>query len=370
MKKSICVLVMLGLFACCRSSHEGVASVVNAAPKYEKYADLEKLYTIDVTSISMFSKESATDFDRALGFDSRHNLYILDTYESRISVFDDKGKFVRAFGRPGQGPEEFTTPQRLVIMNDRIYVFEGFTGLKIVSLHGDYISKHTIQIENLLKLKALGDSFYIFSGKTDPTFTKLEFILDVADDNLSMNREVFRHDYAPGLRGPNYDFGWHAWLLIADDGAFFFPQDNMNKYAIVKYDRTGKPKLVFGRKYAISEYSKKARDRFFSLYERQIKSGDRKFPQAPPVVRNMFQDERKNVWAIVGESFEDNEDPDYESLVDIFSEKGQWLCSLKSKYLSRFCHYHDGKIYRISAMDPETFSQSIDVFRIRYLNTQ
>jgi len=370
MKKPICVLVVLGLLAWCRSNHEEVASVVNAAPKYEKYVDLEKLYTIDVTSISMFNKESATDFDRALGFDSHHHFYILDTYESQISVFDDEGKFVRAFGRPGQGPEEFTDPHRLVIKNDRIYVLEGFTGLKIVSLDGDYISKHIIQIENLLKLKTVGDSFYLFRGKTDPTFTKLEFILAVTDENFFMNKEVFSYEYPPGLRGPNYDFGWHDWLLISDDGTFFFPEDNMKKYSIVKYDRTGKPRLIFGRKHTISEYSKQARDRFYSLYDKEIKRGDRQFPQSPPVVGNMFQDERKNIWVIVGESFEDNRDPDYENLVDIFSEKGQWLCSLRSKSLSRFCHYHDGKIYKISPMDPDTFSQSIEVYKIRYLNAR
>jgi hypothetical protein len=352
----------------CRSDSEGVPSVFNHKPKFERYVQLEKLYSIDVTSISMFSKESATDFDRAISFDGRHNLYILDTYESRISVFDPYGRFVRAFGKVGQGPDEFVNPHRLVIKDDRIYVFEGFTGLKILSLDGAYISKRVVNIENLLKLRAVGDDFYLLRGRTDSTFTKLEFILTKEDELFSGGQELFIYDYPPGLRGPNYDFGWHDWLLISEDGAFFYPEDNLNKYAIVKYGRTGKPELVFGRTYGIREYSNKARDRFHSLYDRWIKTGERQFPQSPPVIGNMFQDEKKNVWVIAGESSEDNGDPEFENTVDIFSDKGEWLSSMKSTVLSRFCHYRDGKIYKIPPVDSDSLEQSIEVFKIDYLD--
>jgi len=355
------------LFISCREGGKGIPSVFDSRPKYERYAQVEKLYSIDVTSISMFGKESATDFDRAMSFDGRHNLYILDTYESRISVFDAKGRFVRAFGKVGQGPTEFVNPHRLVIRDDRIYIFEGFTGLKILSLTGEYISKRVVNIENLLKLRAIGNGFYLMRAKTDSTFTKLEFILTKEDELFSGGQELFVYDYPPGLGGPNYDFGWHDWLLISEDGSFFFPEDNLNKYAIVKFGQTGKPELRFGRAYGIREYLKKASDRFYSLYGKWIKTGERQFPQSPPVIGNMFQDEKNNIWVIAGESTEDNGDPEFENTVDIFSEKGEWLSSMKSKSLSRFCHYRDGKIYKIPSADSDALEQSIEVFKIVYL---
>ena len=37
------VLISGLLFLSCRSSHEEITTVANVAPKYEKYADLEKL---------------------------------------------------------------------------------------------------------------------------------------------------------------------------------------------------------------------------------------------------------------------------------------------------------------------------------------
>jgi 6-bladed beta-propeller len=349
----------------CRPGRDKVVTRMSFKPAFTQFAELDMLYSIDIADISMFGKESSTDFDRALAFDSRHNLYILDTYECRITVFDEHGKYVRSFGRAGQGPEELTSPHRLVIGNDKIYVFEGFTGLKVLSLEGRYIAKGVVNIENLLKLRAIRNNFYLFRGITDPTFTKLEFLLLRADESFAGGSELFRYAYPPGLQGPNYDFGWHDWLMIAKDGSFFFPEDNFGRYEITKFGPSGSPELRFGRDYRVRGYSEQARSRFLSLYEEQVQRGDREFPASPPIVGNMFQDEKKNVWVIVGESSEDNGDPQFENTVDVFSENGRWLAAMKSKAVSRFCHYHNGKVYLIPSSEEE--SPAIRVFGIRYL---
>jgi hypothetical protein len=123
--------------------------------------------------------------------------------------------------------------------------------------------------------------------------------------------------------------------------------------------------LRFGRDYRVRGYSERARSRFFSLYEKQVQRGERAFPASPPIVGNMFQDGKKNVWVIVGESSEDNGDPEFENTIDVFDEDGRWLVSMKSKVLSRFCHYHNGKVYVIPSVEAD--SPAIRVFGIRYL---
>lgn len=362
------LLMGLLLILSCRPNERGIASVVNTNPRFESYVQLESLFAIDVAEINMFGRESATDFDRAIAFDSQDRLYILDTYSCRISVFDNDGRFVRAFGRPGQGPDEFTSPHRIVIKDDRIYVFEGFTGLKILSLEGAYISKGVVNIENLLKLKAVADGFYLFRARTDPTFTKLTFLLLKQGEDFAGGPQLFEYDYAPGLGGPNYNFGWHDWMLITEDGKFYFPKDNFSRYLITRYDSAGRPELRFGRSYEVREYSIKARARFEALYDKWIRTGEMRFPSSPPIVGNMFRDEKGNVWVIAGESSEDNGDPEFENTIDIFSRKGEWLSSMKSKILSRYCHYHGGRIYKIPSPDIDRPEQPIEVFGIRYLN--
>lgn len=362
------IILISIIFASCNSDND-IVKVSNPSPKFvdKKYVDLEKLYSIDVTHINMFSKKSSRGFGRVIDFDKNNNMYILDEYESTISVFNENGESVKSFGREGQGPEEFSRPNQFFIKKDNIYVYQGFHEIKIVNLEGEYISSHLIHIENQLKYYAIGDSFYLFSAKLDRTFTKLKFILRIfEDDQFSKSKEIFNYHYPPGFEGPNYDFTWYNWLLISNNGEFYFPDNNVRKYSIIKYNKEGEPKLIFGRKYNTKEYSKEAKDRFYSIYEQQIKKGDKKFPLSPPVVRKMFQDNKKNIWVISGETYEDNRNSDYENTIDIFNKKGAWLYSFKSKLLSRYCLYNDGRIYRILPINIDTYDQYIEVYKIKY----
>jgi len=46
---------------------------------------------------------------RALTLDAQDNIYVADSYELNISVYNSEGTFIREFGRKGQGPGEFQT---------------------------------------------------------------------------------------------------------------------------------------------------------------------------------------------------------------------------------------------------------------------
>ena len=356
-------------FVSCDSSSGDFVEVNNLSPKYgdEKYVDLEKLHSIDVTEISLFGKDTSSSLQRLIDFDENNNLYILDSFESKITVFNENGEFVKSFGRAGQGPKEFIRPSAMIVKKDKIYVFQGFFEYKIMDLDGEYISTHSIHIQNRLGYQAVGDNVFLFRGETDQTFTKLALILlKIEGDNFSKSEEIFKYEYPLGLQGPSYDSSPWNWILILNSGEFYFPEDNLSKYSIIKYNEDGEPELKFGRKYHIKEYSKEARDRFYSMYEKQIESGDMEFPHSPPVVRKMFQDHKKNFWVVSGETYEDNRNPDYENTIDIFDKKGVWLNSFKSKLISRFCFYNNGKIYRVLPINLDTYDQYIDVYRIKY----
>ncbi len=59
----------------------------------------------------------------ALAVDSKDRIYVLDSGNSRIQVFDQDGKFLKAIGRKGQERGEFTDPADLAIdERDRLYV--------------------------------------------------------------------------------------------------------------------------------------------------------------------------------------------------------------------------------------------------------
>ncbi len=52
--------------------------------------------------------------------------------------------------------------------------------------------------------------------------------------------------------------------------------------------------------------------------------------------------------------------------VDVFSAKGAWLYSFRTKYVSKNSVYQNGKIFTLRPADSVTEKQSIEVFEIRY----
>jgi hypothetical protein len=55
------------------------------------------------------SDEEMFGYIRIIAFDSEDNIYVVDSYELTIKVFDKQGKFINSFGGEGSGPGEFIT---------------------------------------------------------------------------------------------------------------------------------------------------------------------------------------------------------------------------------------------------------------------
>jgi len=58
--------------------------------------------------------------------DEDGNLYVSDTLNDRIEIFDADGNFIRAFGKAGDGPEHFARPKGIAVDTDgHIWVADG-----------------------------------------------------------------------------------------------------------------------------------------------------------------------------------------------------------------------------------------------------
>lgn len=88
------------------------------------------------------------DFSKPAGVavDGEGNLYVADTYNNRIEIFDADGQFVSTFGKAGDGPGYFARPKGIAIdgdghvwvadgMQDRVQVFTK-DGQLLISLGG------------------------------------------------------------------------------------------------------------------------------------------------------------------------------------------------------------------------------------------
>jgi DNA-binding beta-propeller fold protein YncE len=58
--------------------------------------------------------------------DKDNNLYVSDTLNNRIQVFDASGSFIRAFGKAGDGPGYFARPKGIAVDGDgHVWVADG-----------------------------------------------------------------------------------------------------------------------------------------------------------------------------------------------------------------------------------------------------
>lgn len=82
----------------------------------------------DTDPNSMFSRL------RSIQVDGQENIYALDTKETKIKVFDKNGKFLRSFGKKGQGPGEVDRPYRMEMTRDNRLVIADMGNNKLVYL--------------------------------------------------------------------------------------------------------------------------------------------------------------------------------------------------------------------------------------------
>ena len=82
----------------------------------------------------MFSNLSSMDIDED------ENIYIFDSRQAKIKVFDKMGNFIREIGKRGQGPGEFAFPWRIMISSKQELVVSDLIKRRLIffSLTGEY----------------------------------------------------------------------------------------------------------------------------------------------------------------------------------------------------------------------------------------
>jgi len=113
---------------------------------YVADAELDQVLVYDADTLKPIRKLGTTghkhelttpgDFSKPTGVavDAEGNLYVADTWNNRIEIFDAEGSFVSTFGKAGDGPGYFSRPKGVAIdgdghawvadgMQDRIQVF-------------------------------------------------------------------------------------------------------------------------------------------------------------------------------------------------------------------------------------------------------
>ncbi len=87
------------------------------------------------------NQDGELNFPAYIALDSKGNIYVVDTMNGRVQVFDPEGRFLRKWGKLGDGPGMFARPKGIAIdSEDHVYVVDSaFNNVQIFNQEGELL---------------------------------------------------------------------------------------------------------------------------------------------------------------------------------------------------------------------------------------
>ncbi len=114
----------------------------------ERLIHIEKKFAMDKLNDSNYFFYNPSD----MKIDSKGRVYIVDTLNSRIQIFNNDGIYIRTIGRFGNGPGEFNRPEGIFIdeVEGKMYVCDTRNyRIQVYSLEGKLISIYKLKFAPL-----------------------------------------------------------------------------------------------------------------------------------------------------------------------------------------------------------------------------
>jgi len=164
-------------------------------------------------------------------------LFVADAQDCAIKVFSKEGRFLRAFGRKGQGPGELSFPSGVAAAGDRVLVADKFNS-RVQVFDRDGRPAGAFAVPFLPdKVQALADGAVLVTG--NPTGKrKGEAIVHVFD---RAGRPRWEGVEAGFSGDPTYDAFRNMILAFTGEGSDFFVVFRSGERRVLRFASTGAP---------------------------------------------------------------------------------------------------------------------------------
>lgn len=108
-------------------------------------------------------KEATQPFSMATAPSGR--LFLVDMVNTKILIFDKEGKFIKAFGTPGNGPGEMSEPAALATSKDELYVWDWRRRVSIFDHDGNFKRFFKSSMRNSMVFHPVGDKYFLSTRK-------------------------------------------------------------------------------------------------------------------------------------------------------------------------------------------------------------
>jgi WD40 repeat protein len=315
---------------------------------------------------------------RDIQIDTEGNIYILDSGNHRLQIFDKDGKYFRSIGKRGQGPGEFSQPSCLQLDDETGNIFvTDYRSMTIIIFEkeGKHIDKdvHFGEFLNDFYLDSDSCIWGIFSlpginvmyrsikklsleGKVEKTFAEIPYHIQ--------RIEISRTSSSLGAYMINS--GYEDDLFISKVDSHTFIYGHSKKYELVAVDKSGKTLFKIRKDEPPIKITKSERDRIINRIKGNImKQGhyvpdvSLKFPDYMAYFYSITTDDRSQIYVRKNPvSRESNTIHEY----DVFNKEGRYI------YKINLNHYPDvirnGYLYTI-VVNEETGLEQIKRYRIK-----
>lgn len=279
--------------------------------------------------------------------DASGNIFVLDTGDPRIQVFDRDGNYLRTMGREGQGPGEFARPSYLVVTDDHVVLRADTRRLSTWTLEGEHVQD-----------RQLTDSLLSWMG-FDQGFVARHYIREEAPSPAEMPAAIVsysRYDALGERVAPLIDIqepeptvltipggGWMSttsgpipdWMVLsgtAPDGTFFVTTSA--EYQLHAYGpRPWSLRVAWPRQPVTGEHIDTVKERYATAegMMSQVDLSGVDWAERHPAIRGLevdghghiyvypFHPERHRPFA------RGEEPPDIPRMVDVYSRDGELL---------------------------------------------
>lgn len=270
----------------------------------------------------------------SIAVDDEGNIYLLDRKENKILVFDKKGKYLRSFGKKGQGPGEMSGPVGIHLTPAKELLVEDSLNQRFIffSLDGKFL-------KNISTVKFFG----LGGVELDSQNNMIAQIIVMGNNKLTREIKKFDKEMNPLFTVASYDFpniltgkinpfGLLIIYTVGKDDSIFI--SNPDQYEIKVLNSQGKVIKRILKEYepvAVTEEHKK--EILARLPAEAFAVKDRiEFPKVFPPYRNFSLDEKGTIFV---ETFKRGKMKE-ERLFDVFDAKGNYIAkiTLKGKILA------------------------------------
>ncbi len=128
---------------------------------------------------------------RSVGVDGRENIWTLDWEDIKVRVFDKTGKLISTFGQKGQGPREWQSPSRMIVLPEGTGVILDLNKLTFYSLDGTCLKELSTAKARMSRFRidsrgtiygdqmGFGETLKLKLVKHDPTLKPLATLAEI-----------------------------------------------------------------------------------------------------------------------------------------------------------------------------------------------